>query len=478
VPSRQDQLHSYQYSLQRVVAALVTHDPDPHRSPLRRAGTTALVSLVIAMLAVTGAAVWGLLQGSSGRDPHDESAVFVEKGSGAQYVYLQSDRKLHPVLNYTSGLLIANAGEPTVVNTSREQLATVPLGDPLGIPDAPDSLPTQDELLPGLWTICSLQSGPATDTGPQSVVVVGDDVTGGAVLPVPDVRTPGQLRGLLVTDPTDRTFLVFANRRFLIPGNRVQQIRTRFGWTDQPIPVAAAWINAVPAGPDLRPPAISGAGDRSPVITGYDIGQVLRIPSEAGNTPDQWGVVMSDGVADLTAVQALLMQAEPQGSDPRETDADTYGNLPHAKTSIVAAAAAAGFPSVPPALLSPQRNICLTYTAGSGVGIRLDAAVPAAMPVADRPGVPGAVQADAVYVPRGRGALVAAAASPSAPPAGGTVSIVTDTGRRYPVATRDVLGKLGYGGVPPQQVPAQMIALLPEGPSLDPARARRSEAGN
>jgi len=48
VPSRQDQLHSYQYSLQRVVAALVTHDPDPHRSPLRRAGTTALVSLVIA----------------------------------------------------------------------------------------------------------------------------------------------------------------------------------------------------------------------------------------------------------------------------------------------------------------------------------------------------------------------------------------------------------------------------------------------
>ena len=69
VPSRQDQLHSYQYSLQRVVAALVTHDPDPHRSPLRRAGTTALVSLVIAALAVGGAAVYGLLTGHSNVEP-------------------------------------------------------------------------------------------------------------------------------------------------------------------------------------------------------------------------------------------------------------------------------------------------------------------------------------------------------------------------------------------------------------------------
>jgi hypothetical protein len=54
------------------------------------------------------------------------------------------------------------------------------------------------------------------------------------------------------------------------------------------------------------------------------------------------------------------------------------------------------------------------------------------------------------------------------------VSIVTDTGRRYPVASREVLAKLGYGGVTPKQVPSQMIALLPQGPSLDPARARQA----
>jgi hypothetical protein len=122
VPSRQDQLHSYQYSLQRVVSALVTHDPDPHRSPLRRAGTTALVSVVIAALAVGGAAIYGLLTGHSTVQLRDESVVFLEKGSGARYVYLRSDDRLHPVLNYTSGLLIANAQAPKLVSTSRERL--------------------------------------------------------------------------------------------------------------------------------------------------------------------------------------------------------------------------------------------------------------------------------------------------------------------------------------------------------------------
>jgi len=54
VPSRQDQLHSYQYSLQRVVAALVTHDPDPSRSPLRHNTFTTVDPPVGVGSAVTG----------------------------------------------------------------------------------------------------------------------------------------------------------------------------------------------------------------------------------------------------------------------------------------------------------------------------------------------------------------------------------------------------------------------------------------
>ena len=84
------------------------------------------------------------------------------------------------------------------------------------------------------------------------------------------------------------------------------------------------------------------------------------------------------------------------------------------------------------------------------------------------------MRADLVHVPRGRGAVVVSAASPSAPAATGTVSVVTDTGRQFSLANRDLLAKLGYGDVKPQQIPAELISLVPNGPPLDPARARQA----
>ncbi len=458
MPSRQDQLHSYQYSLQRVVAALVTHDPDPHRSPLRRAGTTALVSLVIAALAVGGAAVYGLLTGHSTVQVKDESVVFLEKGSGARYVYLGSDARLHPVLNYTSGLLIANASAPRVVSTSRERLATVPLGDPLGIPDAPDSLPVKKDLRTGDWSVCTA----TTDTEPRSTLLVGERITGGSV-----AAAPAAPRGVLVSDPTDRIFLLYGNRRFLIPPDRARAGLAALGWNaQQPWPVAAAFINSVPLGPDLAAPAIPGFGDSSGV-DGYRVGQLLT-------DGQQWSVALADGAAPVTEVQARLLRARPDAFAPRTLD-NGFTNLPPSRTRL---SDAAGLPADVPELAVPGERLCMTLPVSrdTGAGIRIDPGVPAGAPVRGDAAVPGGVQADFVHVPRGKGALVVAAASPSAPADSGTVSIVTDTGRRYPIASRELLGRLGYGNVPPRQVPAQLIALLPQGPSLDAARARQSAA--
>ncbi|OJF12127.1 type VII secretion protein EccB [Couchioplanes caeruleus] len=482
MPSRQDQLHSYQYAQQRVVAALVTHDPDPHRSPLRKAGTTVLVGVVVAALAVGGAALYGLLTGRSTVDPRNDAVVFLEKGTGARYVYLKSDEKMHPVLNYVSGMLIANSPTPELKNASRESLAKVPLGEPLGIPDAPDSLPpAKGGLLKNVWTVCS--QAPQAQGGsdaPQSVLSIGDGVGGGTELPVPRADTPpDQLRGLLVTDTSDRTFLVYNNKRFRVPPERLQQIRVRFRWNQEALPVAAAWINAVPIGPDLGPPSLGDLGARSEAGPDLDVGQLLRVESE-GNTPDQWGVVLEDGVADLTEVQASLMQAEPGASAPTAISTTTYGNMPRSGpgTQLVADANAAGLPPAVPVLLNGPDSVCLTYdgAANGGVVVRIGPVLPEGAAVAGEPAVPGGVRADRVHVPRGKGAVVVSVASPNAPAGSGTVSIVTDTGRRYPLAGRDVLAKLGYGGVEPQAVPGQLAALLPQGPSLDPVRAGEANA--
>jgi type VII secretion protein EccB len=467
VPSRQDQLHSYQYSVQRVVAALVTHDPDPHRSPLRRAGMTALVGLVVAALAVGAAAIYGLLTGASSTNVRDESVVLLEKGSGARYVYLASDQKLHPVLNYSSGLLIANATEPKMVSTTRKKLATVPLGDPMGIPDAPDSLPGAGDLLTGPWSICTALPEDTSSGQPRSTLLVGDVLADGTIAAKPGEGQAPQ--ALLVRDPTDRTFLVYGNRRFLIPSTRLTATLRAFKMGDQqPWPVAAAWINAIPVGPDVKPPPISGFGDRSGLEQAPRIGQLLT----DGN---QWAVALEDGAAELTEVQALLLQADPGAFAPVTVPGPTFIQLTPSRTRLSDAGDPDGLPTKVPVLAATPKRACMTIPIGkSGAGIRIDPTVPAGSAVTASVAAPGGVQADLVHVPRGNGALVVAAASPTAPATTGTVSIVTDTGRRYPLATRDLLAKLGYGGVTPKPVPAQLIALLPQGPSLDANRARQS----
>ena len=47
MPSRQDQLHSYQFMVQRVVAALVMRETDPAQSPFRRAAGASLASVLV-----------------------------------------------------------------------------------------------------------------------------------------------------------------------------------------------------------------------------------------------------------------------------------------------------------------------------------------------------------------------------------------------------------------------------------------------
>ncbi|GAA0451911.1 type VII secretion protein EccB [Paractinoplanes deccanensis] len=458
MPSRQDQLHSYQYSLQRVVAALVTHDPDPQRSPLRRAGTTALVSLLIAALAVLAATIYGIFTGNSNISPENPSVVFQEKGTGARFVYSEADGRLHPVLNYTSGLLLANAEAPEMKGISAEKLASVPLGAPLGIPDAPDSLPGKKALLTERWSVCTDKSAGS----PTSTLLAGVKLTDGTV-----IARDG--KALLVRDPANRTYLVSGNRRFAIPASRVDVTLNalRLG-AQEPWPVSTAWINAVPAGPDLVAPAIPGTGGRSDG-SDFRVGQLVT-------DSRQVAVILADGKAVLTEMQAALMRTVPGAQQPVAVGND-FLTIPTSRTRVSDAGDPDGLPPTVPALAdgTPSRA-CITLPVDkNGDGIRIDPTVPQGVAVAGVAGAPNSVQADRVFVERGRGAITVLAPSPTAPAGSGTVSVVTDTGRQYPLADRALLTKLGYGGVRPQQIPSELFALMPTGPALDPARARQTD---
>jgi len=418
---------------------------------------TALVSLLIASLAVAAATIYGLLTGNSSVNPKDPNVVFQERGTGARFVYLQADGKLHPVLNFTSGVLLASGQTPTLKSVSAEKLASVALGGPLGIPDAPDSLPGKDALLTGRWSVCT------DNQGVRSTLLVGDRLTDGTIL-----ARAG--RALLVRDPNGRNALVVGNRRFAVPVSRDAQTLDALSYSsNRPWPVSLAWLNAVPAGPDLAAPAIPGAGGDS-VIDNLRVGQLVT-------DGQQVAVVLADGKAALTDMQARLMRTVP-GVDQVNVGNDFIG-LPTSRTRISDAGDPRGLPPVVPRLIdgTPTRA-CITLPLNkTGDGIRVDPTFPLGAAVAGVGGAaPGTVQADLVHVSRGRGAVVVSAASPSAPAGTGTVSVVTDTGRQHALASRDLLAKLGYGNVKPQQIPAELFSLMPAGPALDPARARQPAA--
>lgn len=468
--SRQDELHSYQFTAQRVVAALVTRDTDPLRSPSRRLVGASLASVLVAVLSLAAVAAYGVIAPGGGTSWRDSGAVIVERESGARYVYL--DGHLHPVLNYASALLILQADAPRTVRVARASLAGVPRGVPLGIPGAPDSLPDPDHLLGTPWTLCSVSGG--GQDRPGSVLWVGGTPPGGQHLAE---------RSLLAEDGLGGVYLIWRRHRHLVRDPAV--VLTALGWrTAHRLPVAAALVNALPAGPDLArlASAIPGLGRPSKVAHAR-IGQVFVVQTQGAAA--QYAVALADGLAPISQVQADLLLADP----------DTARILHQSRAVAlapgeyaVAPASAVGLPGsgtrVAPELALPTSTPTLAEPAPDEQGTCVVVGAPAGaedvlvgVPVGDAStalptgGSADRVVVDRVVVPPGSGALVEAAAGPDAQ--GGTLSLVTDLGVRYPVANTALLATLGYQKPRTVRLPASMVALLPAGRALDPDAARQ-----
>ncbi|MEU8264704.1 type VII secretion protein EccB [Micromonospora sp. NPDC048999] len=454
MPSRQDQLHSYQFTVQRAVAALVMRETDPARSPFRRLAGAGLASVLVAVIALGGVATYGLFArgGSSWRDA---GAVIVEKESGARFVYRENT--LHPVLNYASALLIIGADHPKTVLVSRRSIEGVPRGLPLGIPDAPDSLPSSGRLATGAWTVCSVDVTEAGRTEVSSALLIGRDAPGG--------RSLGE-QALLLRHPDDSLHLLWHGRHYLLRDpDRV--LAALAATPARAVSVAPALLNTVPAGADLAPPPVRHLGEPSDRVTGATVGDVYLVRNSGGSR--QYAVAERDGLAGITELQAALLLARTGQGDPKPITLGRFAALP--KLPDRAPTGPAAPPAVPPRLATVDGGaLCARVGDDSGVpdvrmGVRppdLTAAPPTA---ADRGGL-----ADRVLVEPGRGAVVEAVPAPGA--SGGAICVVTDLGRRHVLTGPDVLGMLGYAGVPPVRLPASLVSLVPAGSPLDPSAAR------
>ncbi|AXB43232.1 type VII secretion protein EccB [Amycolatopsis albispora] len=460
--SKRDLLQAHQFLAQRVISALVTREPDPEQPPFRRPGGAAVGSIVVGVLILVGFWVYGLVNPGGNTSWRDKPAVIVAQESGARYVHLGG--VLHPVTNYASALLALGEHAETV-SVSSDSLAGVPRGPWIGLIDAPDALPAPGQLLTGGWSLCS-RPVPAANgsTVDESLLLVGAGAPGG---------TPLAGAAVLAEVPASgETYLIANGHR-----HRIEQpsiVSAGLALTGEPrTRTGMPLVDILPAGAPIGPLRPAGTGSPStavPGMAGLRVGQLLAVQTSGGR---EHYLAEADRLRPISPLQYDIQRADP------ETARAYDGGQP--SDVLLGPAAAAAAPQAPPAPAEPGAppavrprfagggTLCATYQPGATAPeLHVDALVPElATGATARRGAHGMPLADRVHVEPGRAALVEV--MPSAGAHAGTLVLVTDQGRAYPLANREVLNILGYGNAEPVRLPAGIVDRVPLGSGLDPA---------
>jgi type VII secretion protein EccB len=459
--SRRDQVQAHAYMVGRLTSALVHAEPDAPESPLRRTGLGSFGGLLVGALIVAAFMVWGLISPGSKASALTAGELLLVKETGTRFIY--AGNELHPVLNYSSALMLTG-GDATMTSVSASALNGIPQGQPLGILGAPDQLPAASSLNAGAWLACS-QSGPGA---PLVSLSIG---------PPPQLSEPPADDAVLVATP-NAEYLLWRGTRLRLDA---ASIVAALGFNDAPVvKVAPPWLNAVPAGPDLGPLSVPGAGQPGPVLGGLHtrVGQVLVVRNVG--SPSELYVVGPGGVSLITATQAAVLltdrgesAAYPGGTvAPVTVSPAAIANAPVVPSGLADKVAV---PSAPPRDYLPGAGAvpCAEYSASGGTAPRLVFAVPPAgqPPAVGTPGVTASPEgASLISVAPDDGALVRPEIAPGS--GGSSLFLVTDTGVKYPLPATEATA-LGYRAGRADPLPAALLGLLPTGPALDLPALRR-----
>jgi type VII secretion protein EccB len=467
--TERDQIQAYQFLRRRLVSALATGDANHPVSPSRRLVLGTALGATGLLLAAAGFGVIGLIKPTDSVDYRQPGQVILEQGTGAHFV-LGRDGLLHPVINQASALLLA--GADNTVTASASALSSAPRGATLGIPGAPDSLPSAGGLLTPTLVSCSRgPAGQSATATPASTVLLSGP--GGALAGM-DVLGPGQ--GLVVQPPAGAPYLVAGGYLY----QTTPAALVALGYQEMTaLPVTAKWLGTLPAGRDLDLVTVPGAGRAGPAVGGAGtlVGQVLTTSAALGG-PARYYLVLTGGLEPITQTEAALVLGNP-------ANAAAYpGTPPKAVQSSLAQVASApqhpagadasGYPAQIPAPADAGTDAAVVCAAGDGssaASVATGQALP--LPPGARVIPTGAGSGDAVasqvYVPPGSGALVAAQAALGAPAT--TTYLITDEGIKFRVVNGAARSSLGYGSVRPTPVSTALLDLLPTGPALSAAAA-------
>jgi len=477
--STKAQVQAYLYGVRRVEHAVLSGASFRRNLHSPRPGLSVTVGAVLAAIVLAGFAVYGFVKPAPSIG---DAKVLVDSDGGGAFV--MRDGTAYPAMNLASAMLAAT-GEPgrdqgaAVRKVTTSTLAGVPKGQLLGIPGAPNQVPTKDRLVPDTWTVCDLltrdpDAVPGHVVSPVTTVLVG----------LPPARTAADPSvALLVTADGSTYYLVWGGHRArvdlgdraVVEGLGLDRAAARR--------VSVGFLDTVPEGKPIARPAIPGAGE--PARLGdraVRVGDVVAVTRASGGSTRY--LVLGDGVEEVPATVADIVRASTSTSaDVRVVALSDISGAPVSASPVDISA----YPAEPLHLVPPDQapGVCLGWRSGGEPAWTVYPVARVPLPTGAKavpapPLPPSGVQdgtggADAVYLAPGKG-LVLSQSIDGRGGNGGALVLVNDQGVRYPVVSAEALAALGLADTA-QPAPAELISLLPLGPTLDPVPARRFLGG-
>ncbi|WP_225823232.1 type VII secretion protein EccB [Streptomyces naphthomycinicus] len=505
--SRRDQLNAYTFAKRRMLASFVQSSPNASDEgaprPLRAIVPGAIVAAVV--LAAFGA--WGMFKPTApqGWDKPGQKVIIASK-STTRYVVLETKHKvqLHPVLNMASAKLVLDTQSDVDVVTVDESIldnGKIPHGVTIGIPYAPDRLPSGGEAGAAKeWAVCERPSGSGSSIQKAAFVLAErdqDKLKG----------TKEKLRGgdlLYVATPDKKRYVVDAGgRAYPVDASDELLLQTIVGAPRTPQQVTREWIDTLHTGDPITFPQVTGVPGAAAHAPGQlddqanRVGMVLRAPV---NGQEQYFVVLPGRVAPVSDfVAQLLLTSESlvklgqaghhlevsAGAIVRGEPFATEHKWPTEKPRAVNDPATAG---------GSRNTVCnvlnhvdpdngrTTLSTWAGTDF------PAVLPTGS----------SSAYVTAGSGQLYRQYQGTETTVGG--VFLVTDTGLRYALQSNDdsatddkgigmsdkklkalqqeaklAQTRLGYADLKPAPIPAPWSKFLPTGPRLSTAAARQPQ---
>jgi type VII secretion protein EccB len=434
--SDRDHLEAYHFSVARLASALTAGTPGTGEAPLRRASLGLAIGTALAVLICGVTVLYSVLNPAASTAWRQNGSIVVNQQTGTRYLYLRG--VLHPTANYASAALISGASA-AISYVPATVLAGVPVGPMVGIPGAPDNLPSASALLPGRWAVCvspgnrgqvTLKLGAVTGSGPAV-----------------------SAERIVVAGPTGTRYLIWQNVKYPLTGTSTM-VALGLG-TTVPVAVPQVWLDALSSGPALAPAAVPEAGRPGERIAGRPARVGELFVSQAAGV-GQYYVLLTDGLAPISRTEFALFSAEPGAASP---------------VAIGPAAVAAARASANRSLLTSLPDLVdgqLYRPQGEALCVRQSSS---SQPAGDTlVSTPAPASGAGAVVPPGTGMIVLQANSPATP------YLITDTGMKYALIGSKAVTALGYQGARVHVLPAQVLALVPAGPALEVTAARQAIA--